>query len=207
MPAARRDRGRRALLRALAARADGGRSPSSAVVSTTCRWPSSLRLPARAPSRPSRSSSGCPSGSTCSRAAATPIRASRRSARRSSGATSSSRPRNSSSSPACPFSPAAARWRRPKKSAKPTSTRSSRSSRRVLFASPTSATGCWRRFGSMRGSDGRMVRGRCSPESTPATTGSWLRCPNLRSGRGRPRSGSPDSIPRGRTSEQRLNGV
>ena len=83
--AAGRARGSLALLRALAARADRTRSPSSAGASTTCRWPSSWPPPARRRSRPSRSSSGSPSGSTCSRAAATPIPASRRCGRRSSG--------------------------------------------------------------------------------------------------------------------------
>ncbi len=85
VPPLARGRGRLALLRTLAAGADRRRSPSSAVVSTICRSRSSSPLPARVPSRPSRSSSGSRSASTCSRAAATPIPASRRSERRSSG--------------------------------------------------------------------------------------------------------------------------
>ena len=52
---------------------------SSAAAWTTCHWPSSWPPLARTPSLQRRSSSGSPSASTCSRAAATPIRASRRS--------------------------------------------------------------------------------------------------------------------------------
>ena len=57
------------------ARAGRDRPRSSAARSTTCRSRSSWPPPGRASSRPSRSSSGSPDGSTCSRAAATPIRA------------------------------------------------------------------------------------------------------------------------------------
>ena len=77
--------GGRAVLPARAARAERRRSRSCAAGSTTCRSRSSSPPPGRRRSRPSRSSSGSRSGSTCSRAAATPTRASRRCGRRSSG--------------------------------------------------------------------------------------------------------------------------
>jgi len=65
------------------------RSPSSAGASTTCRWPSSWRRPARACSLRARSWSDCRSAWTCSKGAAMPRLASRLCARRSSGPTTS----------------------------------------------------------------------------------------------------------------------
>ena len=150
---------------ALAARADRGRSPSSArrlddlplavelAAARTKR--SHARADPRAPLSAARPAQGRPRRRPSPADAESDHRVVLRAALA---------PRSSSSSRVSPSSPAAARWRRPRRSATPTSTRCSRWSRRACFASPTGATGCWRRSASTQRAarDGRARHERCA---------------------------------------------
>jgi hypothetical protein len=69
---------------------------------------------------------------------------------------------------------AAAPSKRPRKSSTPISTPCSRSSRRASCASPTSATGCWKRSASTPPSGSRTpARGRSIDDGTPSTSSRW----------------------------------